>query len=87
MSNLKGSIDDTVLEKNIQGFPTVTSAIEEAAPEKWWAALEAAEASYISSLQLSGFSDAAAQTLAASIIRRLKGQLDGSKNLADWQLF
>jgi hypothetical protein len=79
MSNPKGSIDDTVIERIVRGFPAVTSVIEDAPPEKWRIALEAAEASYIGALQLSGFSDAASQALAASIIRRLKGQLAGDE--------
>ena len=79
MSNLMGSIDDTVIERIVQGFSTVTSVIEDAPPEKWRVALEAAEASYIGTLQSSGFSDAASQALAASIVRRLKGQLAGDE--------
>jgi hypothetical protein len=79
MSNPKGSIDDTVIEKIVRGFLAVTSVIEDASPEKWRAALEAAEASYIGTLQSSGFSDAASQALAASIVRRLKGQLAGDE--------
>ena len=79
MSNLMGSIDDTVIERIVQGFSTVTSVIEDAPPEKWRVALEAAEASYIGTLQSSGFSDAASPVLAASIIRRLKGQLAGDE--------
>jgi len=30
MSNLMGSIDDRVIERIVQGFPTVTSVIEDA---------------------------------------------------------
>jgi hypothetical protein len=79
MSNPKASIDDTVIERIVRGFPVVTSVIEDAPPEKWRVALEAAQASYIGALQLSGFSDAASQALAASIVRRLKGQLAGDE--------
>jgi hypothetical protein len=76
MSNL---IDSMVIEKIVRGFPAVTGVIEDAPAEKWHVALEAAEASYIGALQSSGFSDAASQALAASIIRRLKGQLAGDE--------
>ena len=76
MSNL---IDSMVIEKIVRGFPAVTRVIEDGPPEKWHVALEAAEASYIGALQSSGFSDAASQALAASIIRRLKGQLAGDE--------
>jgi hypothetical protein len=79
MSNPTGLIDDTVIERIVRGFPAVTSVIEDAPPEKWRAALEAAEASYIGTLQSSGFSDTASQALAASIVRRLKGQLAGDE--------
>jgi hypothetical protein len=79
MSNPKASIDYTVIERIVRGFPAVTSVIEDAPPEKWWVALEAAEASYIDALQSSGFSNAASQALAASIVRRLKGQLAGDE--------
>jgi hypothetical protein len=53
--------------------------LEDALPEKWQVALEAAQASYIGALQSSGFSETASQVLAASIIRRLKGQLAGDE--------
>jgi hypothetical protein len=53
-----GSIDDTVIEKIVQGFPAVARVIEDAPPEKWRVA---PEASYIGALQSSGFSDAASQ--------------------------
>ena len=76
MSNL---IDSMVIEKIVRGFPAVTRVIEDGPPEKCHVALEAAEASYIGALQSSGFSDAASQALAASIIRRLKGQLAGDE--------
>jgi hypothetical protein len=79
MSKPIDSIDDTVIERIVRGFPVVTSVIEDAPPEKWRVALEAAEASYIGALQLSGFSDAASQALAASTVRRLKGQLAGDE--------
>jgi hypothetical protein len=79
MSKPIESIDDTVIERIVRGFPVVTSVIEDAPPEKWRVALEAAEGSYIGALQLSGFSDAASQALAASIVRRLKGQLAGDE--------
>jgi hypothetical protein len=79
MSKPIDSIDDTVIERIVRGFPVVTSVIEDAPPEKWRVALEAAEASYIGALQFSGFSDAASQALAASIVRRLKGQLAGDE--------
>jgi hypothetical protein len=74
-----GSSDDTIIERIVHGFPAVARVIEEASPEKWWAALEAAEASYIGALQSSGFSDADSHALAASIIRRLKGRLVGDE--------
>jgi hypothetical protein len=79
MSNLMGSIDGTVIEKIVRGFPAVTRVIEDAPPEKWRVALEAAAASYIGVLQSSGFSVAASQALAASIVCRLKGQLAGDE--------
>jgi hypothetical protein len=79
MSKRIDSIDDTVIERIVRGFPVVTSVIEDAPPEKWRVALEAAEAGYIGALQLSGFSSAASQALAASIVRRLKGQLAGDE--------
>jgi hypothetical protein len=56
-----GTIDDTVIERIVHGFPTVAKVIEDAPPEKGRVALEAAEASYIGALQSSGFSDAASQ--------------------------
>jgi hypothetical protein len=79
MSKGTESIDDTVIKRIVRGFPVVTSVIEDAPPEKWRVALEAAEASYIGALQSSGFSEVASQALAASIIRRLKGQLAGGE--------
>jgi hypothetical protein len=51
------SIDATVVERIVYGFPAVAKAMEDAPPAKWWVALEAAEASYIGTLQSSGFSD------------------------------
>jgi len=79
MSKRIDSLDDTVIERIVQGFPAVMRVIEDAPPEKWRVALEAAEVSYIGALQSSGFSDAASQALAASIVRRLKGQLAGDE--------
>jgi hypothetical protein len=79
MSKPIDSIDEAVIEEIVRGFPAVTKVIEDAPPEKWRIALEAAEASYIGVLQSSGFSEAASQALAASIIRRLKGQLAGDE--------
>jgi hypothetical protein len=73
------SSDDTVIERIVHGFPAVARVIEDAPPEKWQVALEAAEASYIGALRSSGFSDAASHALAASIIRRLKGRLAGDE--------
>jgi hypothetical protein len=77
MLNNVGSIDDTIIKRIVHGFPAVASAIEDAPPEKWPLALEAAEASYIDALRLSGISDAASHSLAGSVIRRLKGRLAG----------
>jgi hypothetical protein len=74
MLNPVNSIDATVIERIVYGFPDVAKAIEDVPPEKWWVALEAAEASYIGTLQSSGFSDVVSQVL---IIRCLKGQLAG----------
>ena len=54
MLNPVNSIDATVIERIVYGFPAVAKAIEDAPPEKWWIALEAAEASYIGTLQSSG---------------------------------
>ena len=73
MLNPVNSIDATVIERIVFGFPAVAKAIE-GAPKRWWVALEAAEASYIGTLQSSGFSDVVSQVL---IIRCLKGQLAG----------
>ena len=79
MLNDVGSVDDTIIESIVHGFPAVASVIEDAPPEKWPLALEAAEASYIEALQSSGFSDAASHSLARSVIRRLKGRLAGDE--------
>jgi hypothetical protein len=57
MLNPVNSIDATVIERIVCGFPAMAKAIEDVPPEKWWVGLEAAEASYIGSLQSSGFSD------------------------------
>jgi hypothetical protein len=83
MLNFVESIDATVVERIVYGFPAVAKAMEDAPPAKWWVALEAAEASYIGTLQSSGFSDVASQALAASIIRLLKGQLAGDQLTED----
>jgi hypothetical protein len=79
MLNPVNSIDATVIERIVYGFPDVAKAIEDVPPEKWWVALEAADASYIGTLQSSGFSDLVSQALAAAIIRCLKGQLAGDR--------
>src|SRR6185312_1289893 len=79
MLNDVSSVDDTIIERIVHGFPAVASVIEDAPPEKWSLALEAAEASYIEALQSSGFSDAASHSLAGSVIRRLKGRLAGDE--------
>ena len=83
MLNPIGSIDATVIERIVYGFPAVAKAMEDAPPAKSWVALEAAEASYIGTLQSSGFSDVASQALVASIIRLLKGQLAGDQLTED----
>jgi hypothetical protein len=57
--------------------------MEDAPKEKRWVALEAAETSYLSTLQASGFSDVTSQALAAATIRRLKGQLAGDQLTED----
>jgi hypothetical protein len=77
MLNPVNSIDATVIERIVYGFPAVAKAIEDAPPEKWWVALEAAEVSYIGTLQSSGFSDVVSRALVSPIIRCLKGQLAG----------
>jgi hypothetical protein len=77
MLNPVNSIDATVIERIVYGFPDVAKAIEDVPPEKWWVALEAAEASYMGTLQSSGFSDVVSQALVAAIIRCLKGRLAG----------
>jgi hypothetical protein len=61
MLNPIGSIDATVMEKVVYGFPAVAKAMEDAPPEKWWVALEAAENGYLDTLRASGFSDVASQ--------------------------
>jgi len=68
-----------VIERIVRGLDAVAKTLEDAPPEKWWVALEAAENSYVDTLRASGFSDAASQALAAAIIRRLKGQLAGDQ--------
>ncbi len=60
-----GSIDDPVIESIVHGFTAGARVIEDAPPEKWHVALEAAEASYIGVFQSSGFTDAASHALAA----------------------
>src|SRR5262245_7209659 len=79
MLNNVGPIDDTIMERIVHGLTAVASVIEDAPPEKWRLALEAAEVSYIDTLQSSGFSDAASHSLAASVVRRLKGRLAGDE--------
>ena len=79
MLNAVESTELSVIEKIVRGLHTVAKAIEDAPVEEWRVALEAAETSYLSTLQASGFSDVASQALAAAIIRRLKGQLAGDQ--------
>jgi hypothetical protein len=79
MSNPVNSIDTTVIDRIVLGFPVVAKVIDDVPPEKWWVALEAAEASYIGTLQSSGFSDIVSQALVAAIIRCLKGQIAGNR--------
>ena len=79
MVNPINSIDATVVERIIYGFPAVAKAMEDAPPTKWWVALEAVEDSYLDTLRASGFSGVASQAFAAAIIRRLKGQLAGDQ--------
>ena len=83
MLNPIGSIDATVIEKIVYGFPAVAKDMEDAPPTKWWVALEAVEDSYLDTLRASGFSGMASQALAAAIIRRLKGQLAGDQLTED----
>ena len=78
-----GSIELSVIKRIVRGLHTVAKAMEDAPPEKWWIALEAAESSYLDALRASGFSDVASQALAAAIIRRLKGQLAGDQLTED----
>jgi hypothetical protein len=54
MLNFVESIDATVVERIVYGFPAVAKAMEDAPPAKWWVALEAAEASYIGTLPIIG---------------------------------
>ena len=57
MLNPIGSIDATVIEKIVYGFPAVAKDMEDAPPTKWWVALEAVEDSYLDTLQIGFFGD------------------------------
>jgi len=76
---VKSSEGAAVLENIVLGIPRIAKAMEDLPIEELWPALEAVEGSYRATLRQSGFSISVSTTLAATIIRRLKGQLAGDE--------